>query len=357
MNLKQPFVLENTSMMRNNDELEIKIINDLKQDVALYVGFSPKKETINTLVGKNIKGIFRFYSPIEKGRPYFKYLNESDSSILFSERVLPLEGAINIRDMGGYETNDNRRTKWGVLYRGDQLSKLTDKDVELLKKIGLKTIIDFRSSHERGLNPNREISSVEQTILSDPHSSFSEAAAEAVDLHSENQKLVRSLEQGLIEERYLENPDLKVIESYQNMVNSPESIQALKKMIHVYVCSENAPIIQHCRGGKDRTGFGSMLLLLLLGVKEELVVKDYMLTGDIRKRRNALKLQMYQELTDNQRYLDYLMAVLDTKEVFITSTIDYIKEQYGSIENYSVSQLGLSLSQIEEMKNNYLEEM
>ena len=60
------------------------------------------------------------------------------------ERLLPLVGAYNFRDLGGYPTNDGRVTRWGKLFRSDTLHELTEADLKVLRDVGLATIIDLR---------------------------------------------------------------------------------------------------------------------------------------------------------------------------------------------------------------------
>ena len=64
------------------------------------------------------------------------------------DRLVPLSGAFNFRDLGGYPTADGRVTRWGTLFRSDTLHELTVADVDLLRSLGLATIIDLRTSRE-----------------------------------------------------------------------------------------------------------------------------------------------------------------------------------------------------------------
>src|SRR5271167_3741531 len=63
-------------------------------------------------------------------------------------RLLPLVGAYNFRDLGGYPTADGRTTRWGRLFRSDTLHELTDPDLQVLRQIGLETVIDLRGAAE-----------------------------------------------------------------------------------------------------------------------------------------------------------------------------------------------------------------
>ena len=74
------------------------------------------------------------------GRVYFHLKPVSGPVRVVSIRRLPLEGAPNFRDIGGYRTADGRYTKWGVIYRAGALSRLTAKDYDYLAPLGIKLI-------------------------------------------------------------------------------------------------------------------------------------------------------------------------------------------------------------------------
>src|SRR5215471_3097199 len=65
-----------------------------------------------------------------------------------SSRHVTLEGAVNVRDIGGYRSAYGIEGMQGRLFRGDSLSQLTATDVERLDELGLRTVIDFRTPGE-----------------------------------------------------------------------------------------------------------------------------------------------------------------------------------------------------------------
>ena len=70
-------------------------------------------------------------------------------------RVLPLQGGLNLRDMGGYSTGDGRRVKTGMLYRSGRMSSLTDADEAHLAGLGIRSVCDLRNTDERSRHPTR----------------------------------------------------------------------------------------------------------------------------------------------------------------------------------------------------------
>ena len=72
-------------------------------------------------------------------------LHKNDSSLQNEEhRLLPMDGAHNTRELGGYETTDGKSVKWGMLFRSDKLSDISKTDQVYLQNLGIKRIIDFQ---------------------------------------------------------------------------------------------------------------------------------------------------------------------------------------------------------------------
>src|SRR5260370_38216606 len=65
-----------------------------------------------------------------------------------TSRHVALDGAVNVRDIGGYHSAHGPEVVRGRLFRGDSLSQLTSADVERLDRLGLRTVIDFRTPGE-----------------------------------------------------------------------------------------------------------------------------------------------------------------------------------------------------------------
>jgi protein-tyrosine phosphatase len=285
---------------------------------------------------------------------YFYAEIGSKKTPIFGERILPLEGALNLRDLGGYTTENGKIVRWGMLYRSDHLTKLTEEDIKILERINLKTIIDLRSEHEKKVYPNKKISTVEYILNCNPESHFAELAGKAINLADENKKLIEDIENGIVDPSIVNNSGTVSIESYQNFVDDSKSQEAFGTMLKWLANPESVASVHHCRGGKDRTGFGSMLILSLLGVNEEQILEDYLITKKVREERNLLKLEQYKKLTDNQNYLDYLMTLIDTRKDYLMTAINRINDFYGGITSYALNQLGLTTEEIAQLRKIYL---
>ena len=155
-------------------------------------------------------------------------------------RKLPMDGADNFRDLGGYKTRDGRTVKWGLVYRADSLAELSDQDLEYLQRLGIKQIVDFRTPFEKEEDPDRlppSVNYVERPI---------EVEGTAV------KELFEKISGGDIDDlnamELMENANRAFVTSQQH-VYGPH----LKSLLD----DNNLPSVAHCTGGKDRAGFGA----------------------------------------------------------------------------------------------------
>ena len=81
-------------------------------------------------------------------------------------REITLEGAVNFRDLGGYLTTDYRRVSTGCIYRAGNISKLSDADMEVMKRLKIYTVIDFRGDDEATAAPDRLLPGADYLRLS-----------------------------------------------------------------------------------------------------------------------------------------------------------------------------------------------
>jgi len=171
-------------------------------------------------------------------------------------RLVPLTGAVNFRDLGGYLSGDGRITRWGMLFRSDTLHQLTGSDVVLIESLGVTTVIDLRTDHElertgRGPLSHRSIDYHHLSVIREGAGEAMGAPAPVGDVLSE---------------RYLWYLDT--------------GRQALVDALVVLARRENLPAVFHCAAGKDRTGVLAALVLDILGVEPGIIVADYVLTAE-----------------------------------------------------------------------------
>jgi protein-tyrosine phosphatase len=244
------------------------------------------------------------------------------------QRRLPLRGAVNCRDLGGYVTDDDRQVRWGILYRSDSLAELSDDDLEMLAATGLRTVCDLRGESERLHKPNRRLPSavVLHEIGFMPH---------------RGDELLARTREGRITVTDIE---LEVREVYRRFViDQTASYARLLTLIE----EPALPLLFHCTSGRDRTGFAAAIVLLALGVPRETVASDYALSNRYRRDLSfqigsGVDLAVLGALT--QAHPDYLATAFRT-----------IDEHWGSDRAYLRDALGLTPQRRSELQDLLLE--
>ncbi|WP_276934517.1 tyrosine-protein phosphatase [Dielma fastidiosa] len=256
-----------------------------------------------------------------------------------------LDKAYNFRDIGGYETNEGLVVKKGLLFRSDELSKLSEADIETIRKLNIKTIIDYRSERERVNNEDKPIPGAKVVYL-DPKADVAALAS------SDNKHLLEQRTDKITAKQAYD------MMSSQNreFVLAPSAKASYAQMLQLVLDPANCGIVQHCRGGKDRTGYGIALILLLLGVDQKTVVEDYMLTNVCKHEKNTRSLAEAYEQTHNEDFVLALRYLKEAREEFLLGALDIINNSYGGIEQYAINELNFSRENIQTLKQIYLEE-
>ena len=182
---------------------------------------------------------------------------------------IDLEGAVNVRDLGGLPTEDGRQTASARLLRADNLQELSPSDVaKLVRDIGVTTVVDLRSSNElaaEGPAPLDAVSGVRHAH----HPVLPEVGANtdvAADVLLTLRRQAKS--------RYPHDP---VCGHYLGYLEdrSDQVVGALRSIAD----SEGAALV-HCAAGKDRTGVVVAVALTAASVRPQAVVADYAATAE-----------------------------------------------------------------------------
>ena len=118
---------------------------------------------------------------------------------------------------------------------------------------------------------------------------------------------------------------------------------------------EKAPLLFHCSNGKDRTGVAAMLVLLALGVPEEIVKKDYLQSNINRTVQINKLMDKYRALSSRSdiahSFLTMIEGVLSESADMMMSEI---LERYGTYENYMEAEYGFDSSKLNKFREYYL---
>ncbi|MGI8537988.1 MAG: tyrosine-protein phosphatase [Mycobacteriales bacterium] len=182
---------------------------------------------------------------------------------------IELEGAANVRDVGGLPTVDGRATRRGVLLRADNLQGLTPTDVaRVTGELGVRTVVDLRTTGELHLEGNGPL---RHTDLQHHHVPLIPEGADEPD-------------QAEVDRAVPHRPDragrtpTDMTGYYVGYVE--DAPQNLARALHILADPATGPALVHCAAGKDRTGVVVAAALSMAGVTRDAVVADYVRSAE-----------------------------------------------------------------------------
>jgi protein-tyrosine phosphatase len=231
--------------------------------------------------------------------------------IAFAERCVSLEVAHNVRHLGGYATRDGRRTRSDVI-RAASLHRLADPGA--LVSLGVRTVVDLRSSKER------------EEMVTPDLASFGIRHEHAPVFEADGSP--RAFTEGFagyapIYEQFLDT-----------------GLDAYRKLFFSLAGSEGA-FVFHCAAGKDRTGVAAALMLDLAGVADGDIIADYALSAGLLEP--ALReWEAAEEQREDARRTDPELRrkLMASDPEDMDATLTYLRSRWGSAEGY-LSGLGL----------------
>jgi protein-tyrosine phosphatase len=311
--------------------------NNQDAKVAIFKGEKPdtidRRRPAVTVTGKSEAAI----SGLDPDtRYYFDVVPSEGPNTIISERRVQLEGSVNFRDLGGYQAVDGRHLKWGLVFRSDNLGRLSDRDVLYLQKMGIRQVCDFRTPAEIKNLPDRFPQAGEGRSLqlpirhgeSDPANTFDRIKAGDVDWMTEE---------------YMINGYIKNIENFAPLWAT--FFRTLGDPL-------NRPLVFHCTGGKDRAGVAAALILLALEVPSETVIRDHGLS-------NLYIADVLERIYDRIRTMGVNPASISAYFVAppnaIVAVLEHLEKSYGSVVNYLIDRAGVDEKLLMRLKEDLLE--
>ncbi|MEV0967875.1 tyrosine-protein phosphatase [Microtetraspora glauca] len=190
-----------------------------------------------------------------------------------NERWIVLDGAVNVRDLGGLPTADGEATKFGRILRGDNLQGLTGEDLNrLVGDLKLRNVVDLRSQAEVRLEGPGPLTRM--TEVGHHHHSLFAEAGRFTDVEADTIEGDKVLPWGRSPKV---DEELRVTGYYYGYLRArPDSVVAALRVL----ARDDGMALVHCAAGKDRTGVVSALALAVAGVTREAIIADYAATGE-----------------------------------------------------------------------------
>ncbi|WP_431269661.1 tyrosine-protein phosphatase [Dankookia sp. P2] len=241
--------------------------------------------------------------------------------------AVPLEGASNLRDLGGWPVADGRRVRRGLIFRSATLANLTEADQARVSGLGIRTVCDLRGVNEAALRPSRLPPSAERVHLPIEPSVGASLRDLMLREESTGEDVVSLLRRAYID--YL-----------------ARFIDVYRALFGLLLEPGRQAVLFHCSAGKDRTGVGAALVLTALGATRETVVADYEATDRIWRRDHSLPEGTPAGLAN---------ALLSTHAELLEETLDRAIAAHGGLPLLLEQGLGLDAARLRALRETYLE--
>ncbi|MDA0978943.1 MAG: tyrosine-protein phosphatase [Proteobacteria bacterium] len=254
------------------------------------------------------------------------------------ESFVDIEGSVNLRDFGGYQTTDGRTIRRGQLFRCGTMAEIPEHAFDDFAGLDIGVICDLRGHDEVENSPTPDAEPFQCRIHIPiwPGSSmqFQESARERQMTHEDFIEFMHQVTREI----------------------ARDHVEAYKQLMRELVNTERGFLL-HCSAGKDRTGFGAAIILTLLGVERETVVHDYLISNQARElvertlrrmRENAAERNMPEDIDE-----EVIRIFAGVREEYLLGAFEEIDRHYGGIHGY-LEAVGITRAEEEHLKNRLL---
>lgn len=322
--------------------------------VDVFVSGRPDaKESAMRPLARGVRQLSFETPSLDIKRPYFLLREADGATYRTAERLLPLQGGSNFRDLGGYPGADGKHVCWGLLFRSAAMPKLTDADYDYLSSLNIRTVVDLRSRDERELSP--------------------------VDWRAKPRPQVIAVNYpGALFFRRLQgyNGPAREFVTERLYWDIPLLLRSEYRSLFTELLQHHVPLVFFDSVGEDRTGIAAGLILSALGTPRSIIYQDYLLSTRDRRPQNEMadvNLQDYAATNTEAQFLiqyrDYAektrhlhgsdepgRALRDSRgRPLLQDAFEEIDADYGSVENYLDQMLGIDAADIAKLRAAYLE--
>ncbi|UGT55900.1 tyrosine-protein phosphatase [Nocardia asteroides] len=243
---------------------------------------------------------------------------------------IALQGAVNVRDIGGHRTYDGATVKSGKAIRADALSGLTDADVAVLAGRALKSVVDLRTPGEV------------QFMGADRLPAGVPLVARPIDdtgLFTQMMQIIQSKDPQRQQDALGNGGAEKIMNGVYASFLTADSRAAFGATIRELAATDGA-VLYHCTSGKDRTGFLTYVLLRAVGVPEQTARQDYLRSNDFRAAADA-KLREQVKQAGYMQNPDLLIPLQEVRDEYLDTAVRKMEQDYGSFGKFLTDGLGI----------------
>ena len=278
----------------------------------------------------------------------------SCSSSSDSSQGIGLKGVGNARELGGY-SGFGGRVKHGVFLRTAALHGATSGDIRRLQDVyHLSVVADLRMTAERESATDPEIPGAtnihlpifDEKAMMEKQQEYLAENGGTIDFSNKLAVLKLAVDSGVLTDHL-----------YIDLLSGSQGKESYGRMFQeILSLPEGKSFLFHCTQGKDRTGLAAMLILSALGVSEDTIMADYMLTNTFNAKLIESERKMLTEHGITGEQLDkYMKAMDEVDPQYMINALEWMKENYSSVTGYITKELGVTDEQIDILRAKFLE--
>jgi protein-tyrosine phosphatase len=251
--------------------------------------------------------------------------------------------APNMRDLGGWQARGGQ-VRRGLVFRSGALTGVQGEQNAVLASRGIRYVYDLRTAPEREVTPDRIPPNVDHVVV--------DIFRDLGDFGPA--RLINAMPDPKMVDRLLGAQDTtaRFEMTYRSMISLPSAMTGYHRLFSDLADSEHTPAVFHCTTGKDRTGWAAAALLMLLGVDDDDVYADYLMT-------NQQVLASLQPIIDQfvaaGGDVEALKPILSVQAEYLDTAVDEMRQRFGSIEEYFINGLNLDQATIERLRTNFID--
>ena len=234
------------------------------------------------------------------------------------DRTIVFEGINNCRDLGGLKNSEGKTIRKGCLIRSAHLGEASDNDIKKLHEMHLQTVVDLRTIVETREKPDR---------------------------YPEEE-----------DNRPMDISKINLGETYAYMMKDEHCSRHFGNALKIIMNTDfdNGCVLWHCTEGKDRCGLVSAFLLTVLGVDEDVIREDYLLTNVVNGPKAEHLYSIFKEMGRSEADCEGIRNVILAKEEYLDAALGRIREKYGTMENFLTAGLHLEPEQMKRFREKML---
>lgn len=315
---KQAYYIDAKSEHKSSGEYLIQwdVRPGMVGEVAIYASKDAVLYPQEPFIVEDISKETTIYDSSDQGfsQTYFLLVFNNLESRVASSRIIPTQGIVNLRDVGGYMTGGGEQMRWGRLYRSGDLHRIKDMDRYTIASLGIQSHYILSPSR---LSPNDPIPSLGISTLNSWYI--------APDVEIDFQQTLDDIYSGKLSKNSITYFKKDIFNSI-----AFENPHQISMILHSLIDPNNYPVLLSDDLGKDRVAFIIMLVQHIMGVCRADIINEYVLSNQLLPVE-ILEPKGHKEPVAIQEALTEFFRCEANQ---INSIISEIENRYGSINNY-----------------------